>query len=125
MEIQEQFGLLATLFEVGDLLKELCGLGEIALQRIRARADNERSGVIGLKLQGLVGKLFAFRLVTAGERALGSGNVGLDGIASLAHGLVQIGQANLNAEIVRFGLQELFQQADGLGLAILLQMDFG
>src|SRR6266566_1952877 len=50
MEIEQQFGLLAALFEIGNLLEEVGGLGGVALQRIRTRADDERGGVAGLKL---------------------------------------------------------------------------
>ena len=91
MEIQQEFRLLAAFLKVRDLLEELSGLREVALQGIRARANNQGGGIVGLEFQRFVGKLFAFRLVASGKGALGCRNIGFDGIASLAHGLVQIG----------------------------------
>ena len=96
--------MLAALFEIGHLLQQMCGLGEVTLQRIRTCADNERGGIVGLEFQGFFGKLLAFRLVAAGKSALGGGNVRFDGVTGLPHGLVQIGKANLNAKIIGFGL---------------------
>src|SRR6266566_2348606 len=62
-------------------------------------------------------------MITAYQGALRSGDVRLDGLPSLAHGLVQIGQADLDAEIIRFRLQQFLQQPDGLRLAIVFQVN--
>src|SRR5579864_8075699 len=125
MEIEKEFGLLAAFFKVRHLLEKIGRLGKIPLHRIRTRADDESSGVVGLELQRFVCQFFALRLIAADKRALESGDISFNRVARLAHGLIQIGQPNLKAEIVRFGLQELFKQADCLSLAILLQVDFG
>src|SRR5437016_146823 len=61
-------------------------------------------------------------MITACQGALRSGDVSLNGLPSLAHGLVQIGQADLDAEIIGFRLQKFLQQADGFRLAIVFQV---
>ena len=62
-------------------------------------------------------------MITACQGALRSGDVRLDGLPSLAHGLVQIGQADLDAQIIRFRLQQFLQQPDGFRLAIVFQVN--
>jgi len=63
-------------------------------------------------------------VVTTGDGTLRSGDVSLDGLPSLAHGLVQIGETDLDAEIIGFCQQKFFQEADGFRLAVVLQMNF-
>src|SRR5438445_12999579 len=105
MEIQNEFGLYSALFEIGDLFEELRRLGEIALGNKRTGPDDDRGGIVRLEFQGFVSKLFTLGLVAAGERPLGSGNIGFDCVPSLAHSLVQIGQADPDAENNGFSLQ--------------------
>jgi hypothetical protein len=52
---------------------------------------------VGFELQRFIREFFALGMVAAGDGALGGGHVGVDGFAGLAHGLIQIGQTNLNA----------------------------
>ena len=124
IKIEEQFGLFAALFKIGDVLKGFRCLREIALGRKGTGFDNGGGQAICVNLQGFVGELFGFRLVSTGEGALRGGNVGVDSLARLAHRLIKIGQANLNAKIVRFREEKFFQQADGFRLAVVLEMDF-
>src|SRR5215470_16149818 len=42
----------------------------------------------------------------------------------LAHSLIQIGQSNLNADVVWLGEKQFLQEANRLRLAIALEMDF-
>src|SRR5215470_11072141 len=64
-------------------------------------------------------------MVTAREGALRSGNIGFNRFPLLPHSLVEVGQADLDAQVVRLSLEELFQQSDGFSLAIVLQVNFG
>ena len=123
IKIEEEFGLLAAFFEIGRLFKKLRRLSEIALRRIRSRFDDNCSQIAGLEFQRLVRELFSFSMITAGQGALRSGDVRVDGLPSLTHGLVQIGQAGLDTEIIGFRLQQLLQQPDGLRLAIVFQVN--
>src|SRR5580704_13113491 len=124
IEIEEQLGLFAALIKIRNVLEDLRRLCKIAL-RGKGTSLYDRGGqAICVDLQGLVGKLIGFRLVSAGEGALRSGNVGVDSLARLAHGLIEIGQANLNAKIVGFGEEKLFKKANGFRLTIVLEMDF-
>src|SRR6267143_3388129 len=70
VEIEEELGLLATLFEIRAIFKELRGFGRIPLGRVRTRLDDESGKIIRLKLERFVGELFALRLVPTGQGAL-------------------------------------------------------
>jgi hypothetical protein len=125
IEIEEQLGLFATFFEIRGVFEEFGGLREIALRRKGTGFDDGGGQAIGVDLEGFVGKLVGFGVVAAGESTLGGGNIGVDGFARLAHGLIEIGEANLNAKIVGFREEKLFEEADGFRLAIILEMNFG
>src|SRR5579859_4663808 len=124
IEIEEKLGLLSALFELRHTFEEFRRVGELTLRGGGSGFHNGGGQAIWVNLQSLVSKLFGFRVVSAGEGALRSGNVGLDGVPRLAHGLIEIGQANLNAEIVRLCEKKLFQEADGFGLTVVLEVDF-
>jgi len=124
IEIQQELGLFATLFEIGNVFEKLGGLGEIALGRKRTSFDDAGAQAVRVNLQGFVGKLIGFSLVAAGQGALGRGDVGVNSLAGLPHGLVEIGQANLNAKIVRLREEKFLQEADSFRLAVILEMDF-
>jgi len=63
-------------------------------------------------------------VIAASQRALRSGDIGVHRFAFLPHGLVQIGEANLDAQVVGFGQQQFFQQCHCLRLAVVFQVDF-
>src|SRR6476661_6571330 len=124
IEIEEKLGLLAALFELGHTLEELRCVAELALRGGGPGFHNGGGQAIWVDLQSLVDELFGFGVVSAGEGALRGRNVSFNGIARLSHGLIEIGQANLDAEIVGLREEKFFQEADGFGLAIVLEVDF-
>src|SRR5579885_1071109 len=112
-------------FEIGNVLKHLSSVSGIALRRGGTRLDDDRSGIIGLEFKRLIGELVAFRLIAASESALCCRDIGFDGLSGLAHGLVQIGETNLDAQIIRLGKKKLFEERDRLLLAVVLEVNFG
>src|SRR5580704_17505271 len=97
IEVEKELRLFAAFFQVGNLFKDLRCLREVALRRINASFYDKRGEIAGLQLQYLSRELFAFRLVATRERPLAGGYVCLDGLAVLAHRLIEVSQANLDA----------------------------
>src|SRR5262249_18199645 len=88
------------------------------------RLDHDCRRICAIQLEGTISKLFALCVIGASKGTLRSGNVSFDCVRVLAHRLIKIGEANLNAEIVGFGEKQFFQEANRLRLAIVLQMNF-
>ena len=49
IQVEEEFGLFAALFETGRLFQKLGSLGVIALGRMRSRFDDNGGQIVGLK----------------------------------------------------------------------------
>src|SRR5207249_4893870 len=124
VEVEKELSVLAAFFEAGQIFQDFGSASVIALRGVGTRFNGNGGDVRGIELQRFIGQLFAFRVVGASERTLCSRNVGLNGFRTLAHRLIEIGEANLNAQIIRLGQEKLFQKRDGFGLAIILQVNF-
>ncbi len=124
IKIEEQLGLFAALIKIGGMFKEFRCLRELALGGEGTGLYDRSGQAICIDLQRLVGELIGFGLITTGKGALGGGNIGVDCLARLPHGLIKICQANLNAEIVRLREEKFFKKTNGFGLAVVLEMDF-
>ncbi len=116
--------MFAAFIQPRQILQELRGFGKLALRRRRPRFYRKRGGVFRIYLECLFGLLFRFGMITASQRALRGGDVGIHRLAFLPHRLVQIGQTDLDAQVVRFGQQQLFQQCHGLRLTVVFQVNF-
>src|SRR6267143_1676566 len=125
VEIEEELGLLAALFKIRDFFKELRSFGRIPLRRVRSRLDDGRGKIVGLKLKRFIGELFAFRLVTTSQGALGCRDVAVQGLFCLTHGLIEIGEAYLNPKIIGLRQEEFLEEADGFRLPVVLQVNLG
>ena len=76
-------------------------------------------------MQRLIRKLFTFLLLAAGQGALRRGNVRFQGFPGLPHGLIKIGQADLDPQVIGFRQQKLLQQRHRFRLLVVLQVEFG
>ena len=124
VKIEQEFRLLPALLEPVGAFQELRGMGHVPFRAQRPRLDAPCGRILCIQLQRLVGQLQALRLIAARQKPLRGFDVGLERVLRLPHRVIQIRQANLNAKIVRLRVEKFLQQADRLGPAVALQMNF-